>query len=724
MAEAKWFPDLYYPVPIMYKDVVYNNALFFVIEHNNQHGLLYGKHQNTLPIRFGFYQTNINKINGINIDLGNIICSNASFKLINAQLKVREELETDPHLKIKNIYATNNTFSCSAENTINTAFGDFTSAKYYNISKSSNDNTSMYQYSDKAAATDKIVLTSSNTTTDNKNYSLDNRDVTLQFSCDIQFSVNSFRVPDKTINTEVVLDLPKPKCSIMPSFDTNGAFIFRMFSTTPCYRMTYTREVNGVIDGWHSKISYDIPFCIYGFNASENEVVPGYKLLYDCYDYNTGFKSITQTFSSNYVYTDPHIYGLSTTSPNILQVRVQSDYTEASLNNIYARIFKNQNNIITSKDYQNSTYAKNPIVISELEASGDIKYSVTVVDKHFGFQDPNTYNFDIRNTLPKNNLIYYNAITDVVKSGRRTTSQLCSVDKSVYIANGTKENPTITNERGYSQQWEYKINNLSYGKYEYIKPQNPWNLNSSSSITIKNKRIAEYPVDFYNAVEAETFKVFNRQPRLYITNIDCIGTLIKCKAITYYNTDTEEISINCSNWQYALIKCDDYKELKCIRQAVYNNGNISSYYSLYTNIDLNWVDIENSDNKSEIEFTAEANESNTKYYLLVRARTTDTNLPTNNLVQFNDDLTPKYVVQTTGGVPVYYNDKWQLGIPYIYHNNKWVLVIAKVYLNNNWIDIDWDGTTIPWDNPIQEDNNLIITQSHSAIKENNNLRIE
>ena len=164
MAEAKWFPDLYYPVPIIHKDVVYNNELFFVIEHNNQHGLLYGKHQNTLPIRFGFYQTNINKINGINIDLGNIICSNASFKLINAQLKVREELETDPHLKIKNIYATNNTFSCSAENAINTAFGDFTSAKYYNISKSSNNNTSMYQYSDKAVATDKIVLTSGNTT--------------------------------------------------------------------------------------------------------------------------------------------------------------------------------------------------------------------------------------------------------------------------------------------------------------------------------------------------------------------------------------------------------------------------------------------------------------------------------------------------------------------------------------------------------------------------------
>ena len=24
MAEAKWFPDLYYPVPIIHKDVVYN----------------------------------------------------------------------------------------------------------------------------------------------------------------------------------------------------------------------------------------------------------------------------------------------------------------------------------------------------------------------------------------------------------------------------------------------------------------------------------------------------------------------------------------------------------------------------------------------------------------------------------------------------------------------------------------------------------------------------
>jgi len=713
MAKASWFPDLYYPVPIIYENTVFNNELFFVIEHNNQHGLLYGKHQNTLPIRFGFYQTHLNKISNENINLGQIICSKASFIPTNAQIKIREEFDSNPYIKIKNIFSINDGFSCEAEtNSVNTFFGDFIGVKYYNISSTSNTKISMYQYSEQARDTDKIVLVSGNTTNDNQNFSLDNRDVKLHFKAEIQFSNSKFRVPDKIIDVSIGLDLPRPRCSIIPFFDTNGSFNFRMFSTIPCHRMTYSREENGVNYGWISYESETTPFCTHSFATAEATITRSYKLLYDCYDYNTGFKAVTQAFESNYVYTDPHIYGLSTTNPNSIIIGWGDDSNDYSQDDIYARIYKEQDNIKISNDYQNNTYAKNPIFVSDLEVSDSIDYSVTVVDKRLNheFIDPNIYKFDVRKVLPKNKIIYYNAITDIIKNSTRTTAQLCSVDRNVYIVNNNNSKDIISDERGYTQEWAYKINSLSYGGYDYTKPQNPWWLNTSSDVTIRNKRITEYPVDFNNFIVAETFVIENRQPWLDIVSVECIGASIKCIAKTSYRTENSTLSIACNNWQCALVKYNDYKDLKCLRQAVYNsNGNISNYYSLYTNKDLNWVDIENSNGKSEIEFNLNAPEVNVEYYILVRAKTAVTNIPTNNLNQFNSDLTPKYKIKTTGGVPIYADNSWKIGLPYIRivpdknipgNEDKdpyWAPATAYIYTksNNKWSPIIWDGTTPP-----------------------------
>ena len=769
-----WVIDYYSPIPIIKTGSsgiqVLSEDLFFVTAHDNQYDLLYGDYQNTLPIKYLLCVRSdselVNDSPNINLINFNLNYTNADVKCIYGVCDTASghgnflsvlDIKPKDSLYYNNIQ--NNIKLVTVNN--NVSFGSWKTNKAYQILDFTDLNTTQKVYNKSTGslysgfnATGRLVYggpDDSGTQVDNTRPVIKptSTNVVSNISFNIEIDSEVYKPVVNKFSAIIEFDLPVPVLSGIPyepgseNYGQGSEKGFQLFSNTASNIWKYQfADTAGTLSNWKTVTSKN-PNIRYSTSTDVSYVT---KVNYDCYAVNTGFKGVTKSIAKGTGAYERSLYFtqfalvMGDNNSTCLNVSLGSNISNL-ISNMWVQLKRQSQDgswtTLTTNEARFNTFGSWNVQFNNINTSNNYKYNVYAQYSNIISED-----FDLRSIYFSQKINYLNQITNEPygQFSKGTTIALGLVDKKCYVS-GTSDIATTFD-------WQLQLNSLSYSSPNTLYPyQHLW-INTKNTYHAKAQRtnsnaLWNRVVHYSNAFTVDTI-----QPSIHLSNLHISGPVISFTATAKYGHDNgEEIEYSCKNWQYALVEKND--GLKGIRQTIFYhgvdaktakdnklNGAVGNYdrltgpyYITYTNEDITWVDIPNSTGNSSIDYTI-SGIPNKDYILLVRATRELNNLPCNMCPQFdmstinNNLVAPAYIVHTEGGVPVYYNDKWQLGIPYIYHNNKWTPVIAKVYLNGNWIDIDWDGTTIPWDNPTQEDNNLIITQSYSATKENNNLRIE